>query len=128
MSRDFILLLFLLVIFFRFKFDVFFVTVFLWRKYCKLSQLYRLYFDKNVDFSIEAVATVSFSEAQYVMVTLPEESSTEAEDISLRFRTVRSRGLLLITSSSISEDAIELYLERGACKLSVSLGRGSKVR
>ncbi|XP_060602155.1 neurexin-1-like isoform X2 [Ruditapes philippinarum] len=73
-----------------------------------------------------AVATISFSEAQYVMVTLPQESYTEAEDISLRFRTVRSSGLLLVTSSSTSEDAIELYLERGACKLSISLGRGTK--
>jgi leucine-rich repeat transmembrane neuronal protein 1/2 len=80
-----------------------------------------------VCFSIEAVATISFSEAQYIMVTLPQESYTEAEDISLRFRTVRSSGLLLVTSSSTSEDAIELYLERGACKLSISLGRGTKV-
>ncbi|XP_053395317.1 neurexin-1-like isoform X3 [Mercenaria mercenaria] len=74
-----------------------------------------------------AVATVSFSEAQYVLVTLPQESYTEAEDISLRFRTVRSSGLLLVTSSAISEDAIELYLERGACKLTITLGTtGSK--
>jgi leucine-rich repeat transmembrane neuronal protein 1/2 len=74
-----------------------------------------------------AVATVTFNEAQYVMITLPKESSTEAEDISLRFRTIRSSGLLLMTKSSVSEDSIELFLERGACKLTFSLGAGSKV-
>lgn len=74
-----------------------------------------------------AIATITFNEAQYVLVTLPQESYTEAEDISLRFRTLKANGLLLMTASSTSEDAIELYLERGACKLTVSLGTGSKV-
>lgn len=62
-----------------------------------------------------------------MLITLPQESYTEAEDISLRFRTIRSSGLLLMTSSSTSDDAIEIYLDRGACKLTVSLGPGSKV-
>ena len=69
-----------------------------------------------------------FDGAQYVLVTLPKESFTEAEDISLRFRTVRSHGILSLMASSKSTDTLEIYLEHGAVKLTISLGSGSKVR
>ncbi|XP_052769324.1 neurexin-1-like isoform X2 [Mya arenaria] len=73
-----------------------------------------------------AATTLSFDEAQYVLVTLPEETSTEAEDISLRFRTIKARGLLLLTRGTMTDDSIELFLERGACKLTISLGPRSR--
>lgn len=74
-----------------------------------------------------AATTLSFDEAQYVMVTLPEESFSEAEDISLRFRTVQANGLLLLTSTALTDDSLELFLGRGACKLTVTLGPRSRV-
>lgn len=77
---------------------------------------------------ISAATTLTFDKSQFVLVTLPEESYTESEDISLRFRTIQTDGLLLMTRSSLSNDAIELFLERGACKLTISLGPRSKVR
>ena len=70
---------------------------------------------------------MKFDGAQYVLVTLPEESLTEAEDISLRFRTVHSHGILVLTSSDKSKDRLEIYLEHGAIKLTITLGSGSKV-
>ena len=84
----------------------------------KLSQLI-LYFS--------VPPTLKFDGAQYVLVTLPEESLTEAEDISLRFRTVHSHGILVLTSSDKSKDRLEIYLEHGAIKLTITLGSGSKV-
>lgn len=74
-----------------------------------------------------AATTLTFDKSQYALITLPEESYTESEDISLRFRTIHTAGLLLMTRSSLSTDAIELFLERGACKLTISLGPRSKV-
>ncbi|XP_052272196.1 neurexin-1-like [Dreissena polymorpha] len=73
-----------------------------------------------------AATTLSFDQSQYVMVTLPQETSTEAEDISLRFRTSQANGLLLMTHALMPGDSIELFLERGACKLTVTLGQRSK--
>lgn len=71
--------------------------------------------------------TLLFDGAQYVLVTLPEESLTEAEDISVRFRTIRANGILVLMASSRSTDTLEIYLEHGAVKLTISLGSGSKV-
>ena len=84
----------------------------------ELSQLF-LYFS--------VPPTLKFDGAQYVLVTLPEESLTEAEDISLRLRTVHSHGILVLTSSDKSKDRLEIYLEHGAIKLTITLGSGSKV-
>ncbi len=60
-------------------------------------------------------------------VKFPEESSTEAEDISLRFRTMHPNGLLFMTSSDTTTDSMELYLDQGAIELSVNVGSGTQV-
>ena len=61
-------------------------------------------------------------------IRMPEESSTEAEDISLRFRTMHPNGLLFMTSSEHSSDSMELYLEASAIKLAINVGSGTQVR
>ena len=82
----------------------------------------------HVMYVSTAVTTLTFDESQYVLVSLPEELYSESEDISLQFRTIQANGMLLMTRSSLSNDAIELFLKRGACKLTISFGPRSKVR
>lgn len=60
-------------------------------------------------------------------VTFPEESVTEVEDISLRFRTERESGLLLVTSSQKSSNMLLLYLDRGKLKLEISISNQKEV-
>ena len=50
------------------------------------------------------------------------EMTTQAEDISLRFRTSRPVGLLLTTWSPVSSDRLELALLSGQLRLLVKLG------
>lgn len=71
--------------------------------------------------------TLEFDGAQFLKITMEDASATEAEDISLRFRTTRKNGLLLITSSDHSPDKIELYLEAGSVKFDIKIGQSSKV-
>ena len=81
-------------------------------------------------FSLSALAvatTLSFDGTQYMRITMPEESRTEAEDISIRFKTRRSNGLLFATTSTKTADRLELMLEGGQVRLDVNLGSGSKV-
>lgn len=66
-------------------------------------------------------STLNFDGGQYMKVAFPEESVTEVEDISLRFRTERESGLLLVTSSQKSSDMLLLYLDRGKLKLEISI-------
>ncbi|PVD32369.1 hypothetical protein C0Q70_07803 [Pomacea canaliculata] len=74
-----------------------------------------------------AAATLRFDGKQFVKVTVPEESHTQAEDISLRFRTMHPNGLLFMTTSERAEDKMELYLKSGSIFLGVDVGSGHKV-
>lgn len=73
-------------------------------------------------------ATLSFDGSQYVRVFSDQESNTQAEDITFRFRTNRPTGLLLATTSSQSSDKLELALQAGKLRLTVKLGDRDKVR
>lgn len=77
--------------------------------------------------SLAVATTLKFDGSQYVRVTLPEESRTEVEDISVRFRTKQPEGLLLTTRSWNSADQLELKLVTGQVQLHVELGDASKV-
>ena len=57
----------------------------------------------------------------------PLEQRTEAEDISLRFRTTHGRGLLLATSSTTTPDRVQLTLQGARLRLDINLGSGTKV-
>ena len=78
-------------------------------------------------FSLTVATTLKFDGTQYVRVTLPEESHTEVEDISLRFRTKRSTGLLLTTMAWGSDDQLQLRLVTGRVQMVIQLGNTSKV-
>ncbi|XP_021341144.1 neurexin-1a-like isoform X3 [Mizuhopecten yessoensis] len=79
------------------------------------------------DFCQTEAATLAFDSAQFMKITLDKESHTEAEDISLRFRTQHPNGLLFMTSSYRSFDSMALYLENGLVKLEIRVGSGSKI-
>jgi leucine-rich repeat transmembrane neuronal protein 1/2 len=59
---------------------------------------------------------------------MPDESQTEAEDISIRFKTNRPTGLIFATSTDNTLDRMELSIADGRLSLEVNLGSGTKVR
>lgn len=55
-------------------------------------------------------------------IQLPVVMHTEAEDVSLRFRSQRAYGILMATTSRESADTLRLELDAGRVKLTVNLG------
>lgn len=55
-------------------------------------------------------------------IQLPVVMHTEAEDVSLRFRSQRAYGILMATTSRDSADTLRLELDAGRVKLTVNLG------
>lgn len=58
-------------------------------------------------------------------VQLPVVMHTEAEDVSLRFRSQRAYGILITTTSRDSADTLRIELESGRVRLTVNLGNAS---
>lgn len=77
--------------------------------------------------SFTVASSLHFDGTQYMKISMPGESKTEVEDISLRFNTVRPHGLLFLTASEETKDIMELLLESGAIKLKLNLGSGTRV-
>ncbi|XP_034096401.1 neurexin-2-like isoform X14 [Gymnodraco acuticeps] len=78
--------------------------------------------------SCEKEATmVSYDGSMYLKVLLPRTLHTEAEDVSLRFMSLRAFGLLVATTSQQSADTLRLELDGGRVKLTVNLGKGPEV-
>ncbi|GAB1597700.1 neurexin-2-like isoform X5 [Argonauta hians] len=71
-------------------------------------------------------STLHFEGTHFMKITLEGESKTEIEDISLRFNTVRPRGLLFLAASGKSKDIMELTLESGTIKFTIKLGSGTR--
>nr|XP_027202560.1 neurexin-1-like isoform X1 [Dermatophagoides pteronyssinus] len=68
-------------------------------------------------------AIVSFNGEQYITILLPEELQTQAESLSLRFKTNKPNGLLLTTSHSYLDDHFMiLSLESGSIRLDFNYG------
>lgn len=61
-------------------------------------------------------------------VQLPVVMHTEAEDVSLRFRSQRAYGILIATTSRNSGDSLRLELESGRVRLTVNLGNASETQ
>ncbi|XP_047459989.1 neurexin-1a isoform X30 [Mugil cephalus] len=75
--------------------------------------------------SCEREATVlSYDGSKFMKVQLPLVMHTEAEDVSLRFRSQRAYGILIATTSRDSADSLRLELESGRVRLTVNLGKG----
>lgn len=65
---------------------------------------------------------LSYDGSMYMKVVMPTIMHTEAEDVSLRFRSQRAYGLLIATTSRDSADTLRLELDGGRVKLTVNLG------
>lgn len=55
-------------------------------------------------------------------IQLPVAMHTEAEDVTLRFRSQRAYGVLMATTSRDSADTLRLELETGRVRLTINLG------
>ncbi|XP_024151902.1 neurexin 3a isoform X5 [Oryzias melastigma] len=67
---------------------------------------------------------LSYDGSMYMKVVMPNVMHTEAEDVSLRFRSQRAYGLLMATTSQDSADTLRLELDGSRVKLTVNLGKG----
>jgi len=69
------------------------------------------------------VKNISFDGTQYMYVPLLEPQNSDGEDITLRFRTAMSSGLLFVTTSNTSKDSLMISMTRlGGIKLSIDIG------
>ncbi|XP_014866070.1 PREDICTED: neurexin-3a-like isoform X5 [Poecilia mexicana] len=64
---------------------------------------------------------LSYDGSMYMKVVMPTVMHTEAEDVSLRFRSQRAYGLLMATTSQDSADTLRLELDGSRVKLTVNL-------
>ncbi|XP_051773709.1 neurexin-1a isoform X4 [Ctenopharyngodon idella] len=75
--------------------------------------------------SCERDATIlSYDGSKFMKVQLSVAMHTEAEDVSLRFRSQRAYGVLMATTSRDSADTLRLELETSRVRLTVNLGKG----
>ncbi|XP_028811259.1 neurexin 1a isoform X22 [Denticeps clupeoides] len=75
--------------------------------------------------SCERDATIlSYDGSKFMKIQLPVVMHTEAEDVTLRFRSQRAYGLLMATTSRNSADTLRLELDGGRVRLTVNLGKG----
>lgn len=82
-----------------------------------------VYFTNHISFFLSAEATIlSYDGSKFMKVQLPVVMHTEAEDVSLRFRSQRAYGILIATTSRDSADALRIELESGRVRLTVNLG------
>ncbi|XP_031691046.1 neurexin-1a isoform X12 [Oncorhynchus kisutch] len=72
--------------------------------------------------SCERDATIlSYDGSKFMKIQMPVVMQTEAEDVSLRFRSQRAYGVLMATTSRDSADTLRLELETGRVRLTVNL-------
>uniref|UniRef100_A0A8C5AYH4 Neurexin 3a n=1 Tax=Gadus morhua TaxID=8049 RepID=A0A8C5AYH4_GADMO len=69
-------------------------------------------------------SVLSYDGSMYMKVVMPTVMHTEAEDVSLRFRSQRAYGILMATTSRDSADTLRLELDGSRVKLTVNLGKG----
>ncbi|XP_072526633.1 neurexin-1a-like isoform X18 [Salminus brasiliensis] len=72
--------------------------------------------------SCERDATIlSYDGSKFMKIQLPVAMHTEAEDVTLRFRSQRAYGVLMATTSRDSADTLRLELETGRVRLTINL-------
>ncbi|XP_026868386.2 neurexin-1a-like isoform X8 [Electrophorus electricus] len=72
--------------------------------------------------SCERDATIlSYDGSKFMKIHLPVAMHTEAEDVTLRFRSQRAFGILMATTSRDSADTLRLELETGRVRLTINL-------
>lgn len=73
-------------------------------------------------------STLHLNGSQHLTALMPEDSKTQAEEIVLRFKTTRPRGLLLATSLENSSDRLQIYIGDGNAKAQIRIDKTEKVR
>ena len=81
----------------------------------------------HVSLLFPGSTTVSFDGNQFMLVSLPETTQTEAEDIAVRFKTRRSNGLLLATTAANQSDSLMIRIEAGQVFVELRLGGDMEV-
>ncbi|KAK9310048.1 hypothetical protein QLX08_000515 [Tetragonisca angustula] len=71
-------------------------------------------------------STLHLNGTQQMTALMPEDSKTQTEEIVVRFKTTRPRGLLLATSLENSSDRLQIYLEEGKAKMLIHIGDKEK--
>jgi len=77
---------------------------------------------------ITDASTLHLNGTQQMTALMPEDSRTQAEEIVIRFKTARPRGLLLATSLENSADRLQIYLEEGKAQMQIRISDQEKVR
>jgi len=77
---------------------------------------------------IADASTLHLNGTQQMTALMPEDSRTQAEEIVVRFKTTRPRGLLLATSFENSADRLQIYLDEGKAQMIIHIGDQEKVR
>lgn len=76
---------------------------------------------------ITDASTLHLNGTQQMTALMPEDSKTQAEEIIVRFKTMRPRGLLLATSLENSADRLQIYLEEGKAQVLIHNADREKV-
>ncbi|XP_037388547.1 neurexin-1a-like isoform X9 [Pygocentrus nattereri] len=72
--------------------------------------------------SCERDATIlSYDGSKFMKIQLPVAMHTEAEDVTLRFRSQRAYGVLMATTSRDTADTLRLELDTGRVRLTINL-------
>ncbi|XP_043272551.1 neurexin-3 isoform X2 [Venturia canescens] len=72
-------------------------------------------------------STLHLNGSQQMTALMPEDSKTQAEEISIRFKTTRPKGLLVATSLENSSDKLQISLDDGTAKLRILIGDREKI-
>ena len=64
----------------------------------------------------------SFNGEQYFQVSMSKEMKSQAESLSLRFKTDKANGLLLITTHHRASHQFTIYLRHGTISISINFG------
>lgn len=76
----------------------------------------------NLCLSSTDATILSYDGSKFMKIQLPVAMHTEAEDVTLRFRSQRAYGVLMATTSRDSADTLRLELETGRVRLTINLG------
>ncbi|TGZ57018.1 Neurexin-3-alpha [Temnothorax longispinosus] len=76
---------------------------------------------------LEDASTLHLNGTQQMTALMPEDSRTQAEEIVVRFKTTRPRGLLLATSFENNADRLQIYLDEGKAHSLIHIGDQEKL-
>ena len=79
-------------------------------------------------FFFADASTLYLNGSQQMTALMPEDSKTQAEELVIRFKTTKPRGLLLATSLENSVDRLQICLEDGIARALLHIDDQEKVK